>query len=80
MTTPDEPLIIRSQRLALMFMLLAIGCLMDSRLPAYSIEAEKYHQLARATLFQNSIFDEPTLGTVQTLVSFHKPLTRYFAD
>ena len=56
-----------------MFMVLAIGSLMDSRLPSYSVEAEKYHQLARAALFQNSVFDEPTLGAVQALylISFY---------
>lgn len=56
-----------------MFMVLAIGSLMDTRLPSYNVEAEKYHQLARAALFQNSIFDEPTLGTVQALVSIFIP-------
>jgi hypothetical protein len=50
-----------------MFMVLAIGSLMDTRLPAYNVEAEKYHQLARATLFQNNVFDEPNLGIVQAL-------------
>jgi hypothetical protein len=63
----DEPNIMLSQRLSVMFMVLAIGSLMDTRLPSYNIEAEKYHQLARAALFQNNIFDEPTLGAVQAL-------------
>lgn len=63
----DEPNIILSQRLSVMFMVLAIGSLMDTRLPSYNIEAEKYHQLARAALFQNHVFDEPTLGAVQAL-------------
>jgi Fungal specific transcription factor domain len=61
-----------------MFMVLAIGSLMDARLPSYNVEAEKYHQLARAALFQNSVFDEPTLGAVQALylISFYL----FFAD
>jgi hypothetical protein len=63
----EEPNIMLSQRLSVMFMVLAIGSLMDTRLPSYSIEAEKYHQLARAALFQNNVFDEPTLGAVQAL-------------
>jgi hypothetical protein len=67
LTMSDEPNIMLSQRLSVMFMVLAIGSLMDTRLPAYNIEAEKYHQLARAALFQNNIFDEPTLGAVQAL-------------
>lgn len=51
-----------------MFMVLAIGSLMDIKRPAYNIEAEKYHQLARAALFQSPIFEEPTLHAVQALV------------
>ncbi|KAM5532910.1 hypothetical protein V8D89_013462 [Ganoderma adspersum] len=66
-TTPqmDDPLM--SHQLALLFMVLAIGSLMDVARPAYNIEAEKYHQLARAALFQSPIFEEPTLAAVQTL-------------
>jgi hypothetical protein len=67
LATSDEPNVVVSHRLSVMFMVLAIGSLMDTRLPAYNIEAEKYHQLARAALFQNNIFDEPTLGAVQAL-------------
>src|SRR6266478_274171 len=63
----DEPNTMLSPRLSVMFMVLAIGSLMDTRLPSYNIEAEKYHQLARAALFQNNVFDEPTLGAVQAL-------------
>ena len=70
----DEPNVVLSHRLSMMFMVLAIGSLMDTRLPSYNVEAEKYHQLARAALFQNNIFDEPTLGAVQALVSIAIPL------
>jgi hypothetical protein len=51
-----------------MFIVLAIGSLMDTSLPAYNIEAEKYHQLARAALFNDSLFDDPTIHAVQALV------------
>jgi hypothetical protein len=57
-----------SHRLSLMFMVLAIGSLVDTKVPPYSIDAEKYHQLARAALFQNGLFDEPTINAVQALV------------
>ena len=70
----DDPLL--SHQLALMFMILAIGCLMDIKRPAYNIEAEKYHQLARAALFQSPIFEEPTLHAVQSLV---RPSLRLYA-
>ena len=62
----DDPLL--SHQLALMFMVLAIGSLMDTKRPAYNIEAEKYYHLSRAALFQSPIFEEPTLAAVQTLV------------
>lgn len=58
-----------AHKLALLFMVLAIGSLMNTALPAYNLEAEKYHQLARAALFHTSIFDAPTLHSVQALVS-----------
>ncbi|KXN81523.1 hypothetical protein AN958_04460 [Leucoagaricus sp. SymC.cos] len=54
-------------KLSLLFMVLAIGSLMNTSLPAYNLEAEKYHQLARAALFHTSIFDTPTLHAVQAL-------------
>jgi hypothetical protein len=61
----DDPLL--SHRLSLLFMILAIGSLVDLRTPAYNLEAEKYHQLARAALFRNGLFDEPTNHVVQAL-------------
>ena len=73
MAINDEPNIVLSHRLSVMFMVLAIGSLMDTRLPSYNVEAEKYHQLARAALFQNNIFDEPTFGAVQALVRIFAP-------
>lgn len=62
----DDPML--SHRLSLMFMVLAIGSLVDTKTQAYNLEAEKYHQLARAALFQNGLFDEPTINAVQALV------------
>lgn len=62
----DDPAL--AHKLSLMFMVLAIGSLMNTALPAYNLEAEKYHQLAQAALFHTSIFDAPTLHTVQALV------------
>ncbi|TFK26171.1 hypothetical protein FA15DRAFT_637937 [Coprinopsis marcescibilis] len=62
---PEEPIVYH--RLSLLFMVLAIGSLMNTTLPAYNLEAEKYHQLARAALFHSSLFDEPTLNAVQAL-------------
>ena len=58
-----------SHQLGLMFMVLAIGSLMDIKRQAYNIEAEKYHMLSRAALFQSPIFEQPTISAVQALVS-----------
>ncbi|KAJ7132076.1 fungal-specific transcription factor domain-containing protein [Mycena epipterygia] len=61
----DQPVL--AHRLSLMFIVLAIGSLMDTAEPAYNLEAEKYHQLARAALFLHSFFDQPTINAVQSL-------------
>lgn len=61
-------------RLAVLFMILAVGALVDLTLPSNSVEAEKYYELARATLGLESIFDSPRLETVQAvalMASYH---------
>ncbi|KAF9445881.1 hypothetical protein P691DRAFT_674729 [Macrolepiota fuliginosa MF-IS2] len=60
----DESL---AHKLALIFMVFAIGSLMDVTLPAYSLDAGQFHQLARAALFHISILDSPNLYAVQAL-------------
>jgi hypothetical protein len=72
----DEPLL--AHRLSLMFMVLAFGSLMNTSQPAYNLEAEKYHQLARAALFHHSFFDTPTLDAVQAL--FLMTFYLFFSD
>ncbi|KAJ4464687.1 fungal-specific transcription factor domain-containing protein [Lentinula lateritia] len=61
----DYPLV--SHRLSVMFMILAIGSLVDTSLSPYNVDAEKYHQLAKAALFQDSFLDAPTINAVQAL-------------
>lgn len=61
-------------------MVLAIGSLVDIKHGAYNIEAEKYHQLARAALFQSSLFEDPTITAVQTLARTLITLRRRDAD
>ncbi|TRM65256.1 hypothetical protein BD626DRAFT_556390 [Schizophyllum amplum] len=56
-----------SHGLSILFMILAIGSLMDTSQPPYNLEAEKYHQLARAALFQHAFIREPTVNAVQAL-------------
>ncbi|KAI6001034.1 fungal-specific transcription factor domain-containing protein [Pisolithus orientalis] len=61
----DDPLV--SHKLSVMFIVLAIGTFMNTQIPAYSIDAEKYYHLARAALFQRSLLDNPTVSAVQAL-------------
>ncbi|EIN06066.1 hypothetical protein PUNSTDRAFT_54365 [Punctularia strigosozonata HHB-11173 SS5] len=63
-----------AHRLSIMFMVLAIGSLMDPREAPFNVEAEKFHQLARAALFQSNIVDDPTISAVQALYM----MTYYF--
>ncbi|KIL65532.1 hypothetical protein M378DRAFT_161851 [Amanita muscaria Koide BX008] len=72
----DDP--ISCHRLSVMFMVLAIGSLMDTNLPAYNTNAEVYHQLAKAALFHDSFIDNPTLTAVQAL--FLMTFYLFFAD
>ncbi|KAJ3528129.1 hypothetical protein NM688_g8035 [Phlebia brevispora] len=53
--------------LATLFMVLAVGALVDLTLPACSAEAEKYYRLGRAALSLRSVFDSPELETVQAV-------------
>ena len=70
----EDPLL--AHQLSLLYMILAIGSLMDVTRPAYNVEAEKYHHLARAALFQSPIFEEPTLIAVQSLVRLVQSVAR----
>ncbi len=53
--------------LAVLFFVLAVGSLVDLTLPACSVEAERYYQLARAALSLRSIFDSPEIETIQAV-------------
>ena len=60
--------------LAVLYMVLAVGALVDLTLPACSAEAEKYYRLGRAALSLRSVFDSPELETVQAvglMASYH---------
>ncbi|KIK57140.1 hypothetical protein GYMLUDRAFT_46373 [Collybiopsis luxurians FD-317 M1] len=55
------------RRLALLFMLLALGSLVDLKRPAKSLDSEKYHTLARAALCEISLLEDATLETITAL-------------
>lgn len=56
------------RRLALLFMILAVGCLVDlnNREPDHP-DAEKYHQLARASLCEIPVMEETNVETITAL-------------
>jgi hypothetical protein len=57
------------RRLALLFMILAVGCLVDLNRPADCPEAEKYHHLARASLCEDSVMEDTNVDAIIVLVS-----------
>lgn len=74
----DDPTIEAGQpsahKVAVLFVLFALGALVDLTLPPYNGEAESYHQLARGALALRSHFDSPEIATVQAIVlmaSYH---------
>lgn len=60
---------VASHSLAVLYMVLALGTLMDLDRPSHSSEATHYYQLARAALSLDSIFEEQTITGIQALVS-----------
>ena len=53
--------------LAVLYLVFAVGALVDLTLPPCSIEAEKYYRLGRAALSLKSIFDSPNCETIQAI-------------
>jgi len=56
-----------SRRLALLFMILAVGSLVDLERSADHPDGEKYHQLARASLCETSIMEDVNVETITAL-------------
>ncbi|KAF8510391.1 fungal-specific transcription factor domain-containing protein [Gautieria morchelliformis] len=57
-----------SYEVALLFMVFSLATLLDLTLPPNNVEAEFYHQLARAGLSCDPILVEPTVPAIQTLI------------
>jgi hypothetical protein len=75
-TTPMSSLSFR--RLSLLFIMMAIGLLVDLGQQNESPRAEVFHRLARASLCETNLMDEPSLDLLQTLVCWsHYPACGY---
>lgn len=72
-TTPVENLSFR--RLSLLFIMMAIGLLVDLEQRNESPRAEVFHRLARASLCEMNLMDEPSLDLLQTLVRWSHHLS-----
>ncbi|KAI0788807.1 fungal-specific transcription factor domain-containing protein [Abortiporus biennis] len=57
-----------AHRLAIMFMIFALGSLLDLERPALSAEATQFYQLARAALSLDSILESQSIPAVQALI------------
>lgn len=66
-TTPIEDL--SPRRLALLLMILSIGSLVDLRRPLGSLHGEAYHHLARASVCEIPLMEEPDFDVLHALVS-----------
>lgn len=58
-----------SHSLAVLYMILAIGTLLDLDKPAHSPESKKYYQLARAALALDPVLEGQSISGIQALVS-----------
>jgi hypothetical protein len=58
-----------SHRLAVLFMVFALGTLFDLDMPYLAIETTQYYQLARASLSLDSVLESQSIPAIQALVS-----------
>ncbi|KAF9469100.1 fungal-specific transcription factor domain-containing protein [Collybia nuda] len=59
---------ISSHKLAVLFLVFALGALVDLTLEPYNTESETFYHLSRACLSLRSVFDSPEITTVQAVV------------
>lgn len=69
MTNEQDP--IDSHRLSIVFMVLALGTLLDLDLPALSPEASQFYQLGRTALSVDSILECQSIPAIQALVGVY---------
>ncbi|KAJ3711145.1 fungal-specific transcription factor domain-containing protein [Lentinula raphanica] len=65
-TVFEEPL--ANHNLAVLFLIIALGALLDLEQPSHSSEAKWYYQLGKASLALEPVLDSSSLSTIQALV------------
>ncbi|KAJ7460579.1 fungal-specific transcription factor domain-containing protein [Mycena latifolia] len=59
---------VSSHNLSVLYMVLALGTLVDLAMPAHSAEATEYYQLSRAALSIDSVLEEPSIAGIQSIL------------
>ncbi|KAG7098726.1 hypothetical protein E1B28_000639 [Marasmius oreades] len=63
----EEAIPVSPHRLAILYLVFALGSLWDLTIPPYSVEAENFFELGRACLSLRNVFGSLEIGTVQAL-------------
>ena len=66
---PSADEIIHPHGLAVLFLVFALGTLLDLDLPYLHAEASQYYQLGRAALSLDSVLESQSIPAIQALVS-----------
>jgi hypothetical protein len=66
-STSENSHAVTPHKLATLFLIFALGTLVDLTLETFAVDAEKYYHLARAALSLQSILDSPEIYTVQAI-------------
>ncbi|KAJ7047468.1 fungal-specific transcription factor domain-containing protein [Mycena alexandri] len=64
----DFPHTVSPHKIAVLFMLFALGALVDLTLEPHNIESDRYYHASRASLALRSVFDSPEMATVQAIL------------
>ncbi|KAJ7179223.1 hypothetical protein C8R46DRAFT_1324183, partial [Mycena filopes] len=70
----EFPHTVSPHKIAVLFMLFALGALVDLTLEPHNIESDRYCHASRASLALRSVFDSPEMATVQAILlmsSYH---------
>ncbi|KAF7313707.1 Zn(2)-C6 fungal-type domain-containing protein [Mycena chlorophos] len=70
----DFPHTISPHRLSVLFLMFALGALVDLTLEPHNVESDQYYHASRAALALRSVFDSPEMATVQSVLlmsSYH---------
>jgi len=71
MSTASSVETLTAPNLAILFMVFALGALLDLDKPAHNAEAMQYYHLARAAISIDCVLEEHSIPAIQALVRYH---------